>query len=59
MCLAIVGLGKIEKDNVRMQLWCGITVYGPCAIVLELRCYPLARRLRRKIPADASLNISL
>ncbi len=59
MRLSVVGFSKIEKDNVRMQLWCGITVYWPCAVVLEFGCYPFAGRLCRKIPSDTSLDIAL
>jgi hypothetical protein len=41
----IVGLGKIEKDDVRVQLRCRVAVYRPCAIMLELRLCPVQRSL--------------
>src|SRR5439155_10960391 len=59
VCLAVVGLGKIENDDVGVQLRCGIAAHGPCAVMLEFRRYPFAGRLCRKIPSDASLDISL
>src|ERR1700746_3506422 len=59
MGFAVLCFSEIEKDDVRVQLWCGVTVDRPCAVVLELRCNPPARCLCRKIPADAGLDVAL
>src|SRR5437879_6541111 len=59
MGFAVFGLRKIEEDDMRVQLRCGITVDRPGAVVLEFRCYPFARCFCGKIPADARLDIPL
>src|SRR6266700_3901060 len=59
MGFAVLCLGEIEKDDVRVQLWCSITIDRPCAVMLELRCYPFAGGLCRKIAPYAGLDISL
>src|SRR5438552_16335352 len=59
MGFAVFGLRKIEEDDMRVQLRCGITVDRPGAVVLEFRSYPFARCFCGKIPADARLDIPL
>src|SRR5437879_12951655 len=47
--LAVLCLGEIEKDDVRVQLWCRVAVDRPCTIVLELR-----RSEERRVGKDSS-----
>src|SRR5437879_1395374 len=56
---AAFDLGKIEKDDVRMQLRCRVAVYRPGAVVLEFRRHPFAGCFCGKIPAEARLDIPL
>src|SRR5258708_8007077 len=44
--------GKIEKDDVCVQLRCRVAVDRSCAVVLELRCYPFAGRFCWKIRSE-------
>ena len=55
--LAVVALGDIENDRVRMQLWRDIPIDRAGRIVLKLGGDKFTRGLGRMIAADAGLRI--
>src|SRR5208337_856167 len=57
--LAVLALGQIENDGMRMKLWCGIPIHRAGSIVLEGGGDELGRRLRRVNIADTRLRIPL
>src|SRR5260370_35943294 len=57
--LAVLALGQIEKDNMRVKLWGGVAVHWPAAVMFKLGGNPVARSFRWMIAADAGLNESL
>ena len=55
--LAIVALGNVEKDRVRVQLWRDIAIDRAGRIVVKLGGDKFARGLGRMIAADAGLRV--
>src|SRR5208283_4897785 len=55
----VFSLCQIEEDDMSVKLRRCITVYWSRAVVFESRGDPFARRLRRKIPSESRLNVSL
>ncbi len=57
--VAVVGLGEIEEDDVRVELRGGVLVDRAGAVVLEGGRHPPARRFGRMIAAQSRLHVLL
>src|SRR5580704_7655690 len=55
--LAVLPFSHVEDDDVCVELWREITVYGPGGVVLKLSCDESCCRLRRVVPADPCLGV--